>query len=199
MIILLLIAAVAGAVLGLFWYQAARWGPRTKAASLRRGPLLALRGWGFEPTTEAFAGELLGEAAETPLAFVGAVNGYATEVSFGWVEQPHLLVRVFFEPGSRDYDEIMHAWQALQAATEEWDFGESFFCAPVYADARLSYSIRPPKAQQVIGLAEQITRGLLGLGVGPIAYRAGCAVAAYVLAFSKRRAADEQKSGFLLS
>ncbi len=195
MLVLLLVAALIGAVLGWVWYRYARWGPRTKAASLVRGPLPALRRWGFEPTADAFAGELVGAAAKSPFAFVGTVNGYATEISFGWVERPHVLVRVFFDPGSRHSDEIMAAWRARRPATNGWNFGESFFCAPVYADARLSYYFQPPAPQQIVGLAEQLTEGLLGLGVAPIAYRAGCALAWQVLAADKSQAAAGEQKG----
>ncbi|MFD1470624.1 hypothetical protein ACFQ48_20530 [Hymenobacter caeli] len=126
-------------VAGLFWYQNNIWGPKKKKLLMQHGPLVELEKWQFRAVTNAFAGELVGKAAEVPLAFVGTTGGYATEVSIGWNCRPHILVRLFFEPGSRDYDEIMHAWKVLQAATATQEF-RNCFVAPVYVDAELAYN-----------------------------------------------------------
>ena len=194
MLITVVIIAVFSTYYLLFWYQDAIWGPRKKQQLMQRKPLVELQAWGFAPVTNAFVGELRGKAAMLPLAYVGNMRGYATEVSFGWTEQPHILVRVFFDPLSRDYDAVILNWKGVQATTKSWRFGELFSCAPVYIDARLSYNIWPPSAEKIIDLAEQMVCALDAISLARIPYAEACALAEYVLATSKSRGLSvEQK------
>ena len=187
-LIILVVVAAMGIFIGvLFWYENNWWRPRQKQVLMRCGPLTALRSRGFVPTAAAFAGELVGSAALAPVAFVGTVSGYATEVSYGWTERTHVLVRVFFEPGSHDYEEIMHSWHTNMVWTNEWNFAEGAYCAPVYADAQLPYWFQCPSMEQMVALAEKITQHLKALGKAPITYEPGRDLAMQVLAESKSR------------
>lgn len=190
---LICLAAVAGLHYGVSWYNDNIWGPKQKRRLMESGPLVQLSQWGFKPFNNAFSGELIGGAASVPVAFVGTVKDYAVEVSYGWTGKPHLIVRVFFGPVSRDYDAIMDAWHKQQGIVANWKFGGDFFnpivlfCAPVYIDATLPYSASSPKASKLMMLAERITHELQLLDRAPLEYAAACELAADVLQESRRR------------
>lgn len=193
MLILLILALVGSLLFCLAWYQSNWWGPRKKRRLLERGPLVKLIDWGFRPTENAYSGELFGKAAEVPIAFVGAVQGYATEISFGWTDRPHMLVRVFFEPGTRDYDTIMQGWPARIALVEKWPFRKDAFsqiaasCAPVYLDVIISYSLFPPKVPELLAWAEKLVDLLQNLHLNRMEYASGCELAASLLKYNRQR------------
>ena len=184
----------------LFWLQENRWQPRHKLNALTEGPLSSLARWGFNPTYHAFAAELTGGAATVPVAMIGTVQRYAVEASFGWNDENYLLVRVFFEPPSRDYDLLVQAWRAQQKQAKQWDFAKGFFksfslfCAPVYIDATFSYANSPPEPHELLAVSESIIKELQASSRMPLAYEAACDLANNVLQESKRRTAARKGS-----
>lgn len=194
----LLAAAVTGGLCCLFWYNENVWRPRRKLKLLSKGPLADLAPWGFEPTYQAFAAELTGGAAKAPVAMIGTIQGYAVEASFGWADEEYLMIRVFFEPPTRDYEAIMQNWQVQQALTKKWKFAKGFlkafnlFCAPVYIDATFFYTNKPPEATKLILLSEQIINELKELQRPPLGYIAACELANEVLRESRHRTATRK-------
>ena len=183
------------------WYNDTIWGPKEKNKLMKAGPLVALGAWGFKPTENAFSGELFGWAKATPVAFVGTINGFAVEASFGWASEPYLMVRVFFDPGSHDYNDIMEAWRVQQIQAKQWKLDKGLlhpvvlFCAPVYVDVTLSYQSHPPKAAKLIALAEQLVVELQRLHRSPLDYSSACDLANAVLLESKRRTGIRETKG----
>jgi hypothetical protein len=191
----LIILAMLGSFGWLSWLRENRWQPKRKLKALTEGQLAKLVRWDFKPTYQAFAAELTGGAATVPVAMIGTVQQYAVEVSFGWNDEDYLLVRVFFEPPSHDYDLLMQAWRAQQKQAKQWQFAKGFFksfslsCAPVHVDATFSYANSPPEPQELLTVAESITKELRASLRVPLAYEAACNLATNVSQESKRRIA----------
>jgi hypothetical protein len=191
----LIVLAMLGSFGWLSWLRENRWQPRRKLKALTEVPLAKLARWGFKPTYQAFAAELKGGAAAVPVAMIGTVQQYAVEASFGWNDEDYLLVRVFFEPPSRDYNPLMQAWRAQQKQAKQWQFAKGFFkpfsllCTPVHVDAIFSYANSPPEPQELLTVAESIIKELRASLRVPLAYETACNVATNVSQESKRRTA----------
>jgi enoyl-CoA hydratase/carnithine racemase len=131
---------------------------------------------------------------------VGEIGSYSVEVSFGWTDEEHYVVRVFFEPPSRAYEAIMHAWRTQQMQAKQWKFAKGFlkpfhlFCAPVYADATFSCVNSPPEAGEMLTAAENIIKELRASLRTPLAYEAACTLANDVMQESKRRTSTRKGS-----
>ncbi|RZJ61692.1 MAG: hypothetical protein EOO58_01480 [Hymenobacter sp.] len=135
---------------------------------------------------------------------IGELADYPVEVSFGWTDEEYYVVRVFFEPPSRDYEAILSAWRTQQAQAKQWKFAKSFFkpfclsCAPVYVDATFSYANSPPESGELLAVAENIIRELQASLRAPLAYEAACKLASDVLQESKRRTAMRKRGALFV-
>lgn len=192
-----------GSFCWLSWRRENAWQPSRKLKSITEGSLPKLASWGFKPTYQAFAAELTGGAAKVPVAMVGTLQGYAVEASFGWNDEEYLMIRVFFEPPSRNYEALMQAWRTQQAQAKKWKFAKDFFkpfslfCAPVYIDATFSYTNSPPEPNKLLIVAEQIISELQATRRVPLAYDAACKLANDVIQESKRRTTSLKRKRWL--
>ncbi|TVT37917.1 hypothetical protein FNT36_22435 [Hymenobacter setariae] len=197
---ILIALAILGGIRWLFWIQENRWLPRRKLEALTKAPLVNLARWGFKPTHQAFAAKLTGGAATMPVAMIGTIQDYAVEISFGWHDERYLMVRVFFEPPSYDYELLMQAWRAQQHQAKHWKFATSFFrpfrllCAPVYVDATFYYASWPPEPEELLTVADDIIKELQSSSRAPLAYKAACTLANDVIQESKRRTSTRKGS-----